>query len=145
MPDDFADWYFRPRSIEARGGGQLYRLLGVRLYKHYLPTSGDLVSRLRGVRRLDPVAGGVAEALERYEMVTRSYEARHILGAVLMLGLSAWAVEIHHRGNWGALLLANLLVNGYPIMVQRYNRARLLGALPRARRRRRGSGAVGCA
>jgi uncharacterized membrane protein YjjP (DUF1212 family) len=102
-----------------------------------LPTSGDLVSRLRGVRRLKPAAGDVAEALRRYEKVTRSYEARHILGAVLMLGLSAWAITVHHKGSWSALLLANLLINGYPIMVQRYNRGRLLGASERARRRRR--------
>lgn len=42
-----------------------------------------------------------------------------------MLALSWWSIEVKGKGGWAALLVANLLINGYPIMLQRYNRVRL--------------------
>ena len=50
--------YFRLRRIEYWRDATVYRLLGVPYFKRYVPTSGDLVSRWRGKRRLPP--GGLA-------------------------------------------------------------------------------------
>lgn len=133
-----SNWYFRPIALETWREGRLYRLLGVRLYKYYLPTSGDLISRLRGVRRLNLTADGILGALAKHEAATRSYEVRHIVGGVTMHLLSWWAITVHQRGDWIVLIIANSLINGYPILVQRYNRIRLLNAMRRARRRPRG-------
>jgi hypothetical protein len=46
-----------------------------------------------------------------------------------MLALSWWSIARYGKGNWVVLLLANLLINGYPIMLQRYNRIRINRAL----------------
>ena len=125
----FWSWYFQPKALEVVGGIRLYRLLGIRFFKRYLPTSGDLVSRAFGVRRIHRARGQLKESLVRHEQFTRTYEGRHIFGAVSMLALSWWSISVHHRGNWLALLGANLLLNGYPIMLQRYNRIRVQAAL----------------
>lgn len=119
----FKDWYFPPRAFEA---GRLYPLLGVRLFKKYLPTSGDLVSRRRGIRRVDVArAGSRRAALLGYEQQARRWEYGHLVSALL---LQAWAVV-------GGLVVSpvqfwvctgiNLVVNLYPVMLQRYNRARV--------------------
>lgn len=127
----FRVWYFEPKPFEMMGNCRLYRLLGVRAFKRYLPTSGDLVTRRRGISRIKRVEGGVAEGLRRYERITRSYEARHIFGGLSMLAISWWSIAVHGKGNWVALLAANVSINGYPIMLQRYNRIRLQRALGR--------------
>jgi hypothetical protein len=125
----FWHWYFEPKAFEKAGNCRLYRLLGVRGFKRYLPTSGDLVSRWQGIARIQRAQGGLDQALRRWERVTRSYEARHIFGALSMLAISWWSITFHNKGQWPALIAANLLINGYPILLQRYNRVRLQSAL----------------
>ena len=124
-----ARWYFEPRRIEQAANGRLYVLLGVRLFKRYLPTSGDLISRVRGRRRIAPIGPDLVSSLLQYEKQTKSWEARHIFGALSMLALTWWSIAVHGKGSWPVLLGANLLINGYPIMLQRYNRARLRSLL----------------
>jgi hypothetical protein len=114
-----------------RGNGQIYRWLGIRFFKRYLPTSGDLVTRLRGKRRIGPYNRNASLELIRYDKVTRSYEARHLIGAVSMLLLSWWSIESYGKGNWLILIAGNMLINVYPIMLQRYNRVRLQTMLAR--------------
>ncbi len=46
-----------------------------------------------------------------------------------MLALTWWSITFHGKGNWVVLLAANFLINGYPIMLQRYNRVRVRAAL----------------
>jgi len=124
-------WYFEPKPFETAGDCRLYRLVGVRAFKRYLPTSGDLVSRWRGISRIQRAQDGLDQALRRYERVTRSHEGRHIFGALSMLAISWWAITFHGKGEWPALIVANALINGYPIILQRYNRIRLQSALAR--------------
>lgn len=124
----FWDWYFEPKTFEEANRGQIYRLIGIRFFKYYLPTSGDVVSRLRGHRHLD-LREGRDHGLRAYERRTRIYEGRHIFGGLSMLAISWWAIAARDRGNWAALLAANLFLNGYPILLQRYNRVRVFAAL----------------
>jgi hypothetical protein len=127
----FARWYFEPMRIEQAANGRLYVLLGVRLYKRYLPTSGDLISRVRGRRRIAPIGPDLVSSLLQYEKQTKSWEARHVFGALSMLALTWWSIAVHGKGSWPVLLGANLLINGYPIMLQRYNRTRVRSLLAR--------------
>lgn len=129
----FWSWYFAPRAFERAGDGRVYRKLGVRFFKRWLPTSGDVVTRRRGKLHIAVRDGGREAALRRHERRTRAYEARHIFGALSMLAISWWSVAIHDKGNWLVLLAANLVINGYPIMLQRYNRVRLHEVLARFR------------
>lgn len=103
----FWHWYFELKPFETAGNGRLSCLLGVRIFKRYLPTSGDLVSRWQGITRIQRAHGGIDQALRRYERVTRSYEGRHIFGALSMLALSWWSITFHDNGQWPALIAAN--------------------------------------
>ena len=124
-----ADWYFRSRAFEA---GNVYPRLGVRIYKKFVPTSGEVVSRLRGIDRLKiSAAGSRRQALLNYELQARTWEGRHLVSAVL---LQAWAVSggaIVGMEQFWASSAINLIVNVYPIMVQRFNRARIAKILER--------------
>lgn len=118
-----ATWYLRPRRFES---GALYPRLGVRIYKKVVPSSGELVSRLRGIDRLKLAATGSRRvALQNYAAQTRKWELRHLASAVL---LQAWAfiggATIGVEQFWWSSAI-NLLVNIYPIMVQRFNRGRI--------------------
>lgn len=130
MSSELSEWYFRPRSFELRRDGRIYILFGVRIYKRFVPTSGDIITRLRGIDRLKIVeSGGRRQALENYEKQTRKWEWRHLISAIL---LQSWAVGAEVAfGNHNFLIstVINLLVNVYPIMVQRFNRARITNIL----------------
>lgn len=134
MLKDVATWYFRPRNFES---GALYPGVGVRLYKKVVPSSGEWVSRLRGIDRLKLAATGSRRvALQNYELQTRRWEGRHMASAML---LQAWAfiggATIGVEQFWWSSAI-NLLVNIYPIMVQRFNRARIALILEREPRPR---------
>lgn len=127
----FWNWYFEPKPFESFREGLIYRWLGIRFYKRYLPTSGDIVSQWRGERRIPAYSNHTELDLLRYEQTTRSYEGRHIFGAIVMLMISWWSIAIYDKGDWVTLVIANMLINGYPIMLQRYNRIRLRTLLSR--------------
>lgn len=90
MSFELSEWYFKSRSFELRRDGRIYILLGARIYKKFVPTSGDIITRLRGIDRLKIViSGGRQQALENYENQTRKWEWRHLISAIL---LQSWAV-----------------------------------------------------
>ncbi len=112
-----------------RGNGAIYERLGARLYKKYVPTSGDVVTRLRGEKRLKVTELGRRRALTEHARQTRTWEWRHLVSAIL---LQTWAIAagigIGAEHFWISSAI-NLLVNIYPIFVQRYNRVRLVACL----------------
>lgn len=134
MIQEAANWYFIPRAFEA---GNFYPRLGVRIYKKYLPTSGEVISRFRGIDRLKIAAtGSRRQALLNYELQTRTWEGRHLVSAAL---LQAWAViggAIVDMEQFWTSSVINLVVNVYPIMVQRFNRARIAIIVENERRQR---------
>lgn len=111
-----AQHYFTPLAFEEK----LYELLGIRTFKKYLPTSGDLVMRcVWKTRTLDSTKKDALVAYARG--FTIACELAHLVGGVacvlylsLVLTMPFWFV-----------VTANLLVCVYPIMLQRYNRARI--------------------
>jgi len=127
--------YFRVHRFER--SGRLYERLGVRVFRGVAP-DGDLVNRR--VRRSDPgyrvVRGrrGVAAWVKRTERSERGHAVLLMLGVVS----AAYAWTIGWRG-WALYLTAgNVLVNLYPILLQRYTRSRLrrwFAAAPVERRR----------
>jgi hypothetical protein len=103
--------YFSPKSFEKNR--KLYRLLGVHIFKKFLPTGGDYVVRYAKIRMIPDSS---AEALEAYERCTRVYETIHVIFFFLYIFLPS---------SFLSNLLLNLVINVYPIMTQRYNRARI--------------------
>jgi len=67
MNTKIIDWYFKLRPFELRNEGAIYARLGARFYKKWVPSSGEVITRLRGVDRLKIVQTGSRRlALENY-------------------------------------------------------------------------------
>ncbi|MBK8256676.1 MAG: hypothetical protein IPK82_28895 [Polyangiaceae bacterium] len=101
--------------------GQIYQYLGVRLVKRLL-RRGPFALFNPGLHL--PVER-TPEQLNMLEQRMRTAETTHALLLVLTLGVVANAAA---RGWWVAAastLVFNLVINGYPVMLQRYNRALL--------------------
>ena len=101
--------------------GRLYERVGVVLAKRLLRRGPLAVFN----PDLHLPAERTPENLAHLDQRMRDAEASHFILFVAMLGVVAHAVA---RGWWGAAaltLLFDVLLNGYPVMLQRYNRARL--------------------
>jgi hypothetical protein len=112
------DRYHTLRRFEL--GGRVYERLGVRFVKWLLRRgplavfNPDLHLPARGER--------TQTCLARLDQRMRDAEASHAILLVLTVGV---AVHAAFRGWWSAAgwtLLFDVLVNGYPVMLQRYNR-----------------------
>ena len=113
------DAYHRLRSFEQ--DGRVYERLGVRFVKRALRRGPFAVFNPGLHLPIEPTPERIAQLEQRM----RTAEASHSVLFVLMLGVVAHAVA---RGWWlaaGSTLLFDVLINGYPVMLQRYNRALL--------------------
>lgn len=120
-----SDAWFSPKPFENE---QLYEKLGIRTFKKYMPTSGDLV--MRHVWRKTRKVRGI-ESLRRLERGTRFPEKLHLVG---LFAFPIVGVLVDQIG-WANAI--NVFFNIYPIMLQRYNRIRYQGALRRMEERER--------
>lgn len=123
--------YFRPKKFEYYRDITIYELIGIKIYKKYLPTTGDLVRRRRKIQQINPASADRFEELYRYERKTRNYEWRHIIGAILFVVFrflfdSSFRLTLI---DFTILPAMNLYINIYPIFLQRYNRIRILRIL----------------
>ena len=104
----------------------LYQVLGVRLVKRLL-RRGPLAVFNPG---LYLPAERSPERFAELEQRMKDAEASHFLLFVAMLGV---VISAAARGWWvaaGLTLLFDVLMNGYPVMLQRYNRALLYARFP---------------
>lgn len=122
-----AVWWVPASYFEVRGferSGRLYERLGVRRFRWFVP-DGDAANRWR--RRRDPAFRIIRNrqyALafrRRTELSEKSHLVMFVLGGMsagfaLAIGWPGWAVYL------GA---GNVVVNLYPILLQRYTRTRL--------------------
>ncbi len=125
------DAYFTPNRLESEG---LYRALGVKLFKKYTPTSGDLVRR-HVWNKIHFLNASLAhepdrlEALQKFEEGTRSLETIHLGGFALLATLDIEGGDYNSPKRLALDTGIQLAVNVYPIMLQRYNRMRALRAI----------------
>lgn len=121
--------YFRVHRFEQTG--RVYESLGVRLFRRFAP-DGDLANRWE--RRTKPnyrIISG-RRSVAGFMVRTKDSERGHVV--LLMLGIvsAAFALKLGWHG-WAFYLSAgNVLVNLYPILLQRYTRSRLNALLRRA-------------
>jgi hypothetical protein len=117
-------WYLMPSGFEQWRWGRCYRWLGARWFKYWLPFSGDWIAHRMGWQ---PLRKGKRQAmLDQAFQDTVLYELIHLF---ILLPLLPVIVLPFRRGAWTAglfVVAVNLVVNVYPMMVQRHNRARLL-------------------
>lgn len=120
------EWYLGLRPFEQRNKGVIYTKLGARIYKKWVPTSGEVITRLRGIDRLKIVkTGSRRAALENHAKLARVWEWRHLLSAILLFIWAVGAGVYIGIEQFYMCVAINLLVNIYPIIVQRYNRVRI--------------------
>ena len=110
-------------DFEAR---ELYEKLGIRTFKKYLPTTGDLMCRYVWKKLLGGnVVTGDLDSVEKLLSDVRRAELIHY---VFLAGVTMTMYEEYQSGNMTGLAFTtalNVLVNAYPIMLLRYNKIRL--------------------
>jgi hypothetical protein len=118
--DNLFNWKYKSSyfdSLAFEKAGAIYKFFGVHLYRKFLVWTG-----WEKISRKDMKISSKRNSLELAEYKSRSSEAGHSI-IFLIVGF----VTILVAGNlqealW--LIILNLLLNVYPIMVQRYNRPR---------------------
>ena len=128
-PNNIVLNYFKPKKFELFRNGTIYDLVGIKIYKKYLPSTGDLVRKWRNIKQIKIGTFGRLDELYRYERKTRNYELRHIFGAILLIILSLMLDRKLTLFDWIFLPALNLYINIYPIFLQRYNRIRIINLL----------------
>jgi hypothetical protein len=112
--------YHELRAFE-RGGARAYELLGVRVAKAAL--------RRGPIARFNPDLHLPAEPtparLARLDQRMRDAEASHAILFVATIGTAVVARIRGHRSAARWMVLWNVVMNGYPVLLQRYNRGRL--------------------
>jgi hypothetical protein len=117
--------YYDILAIERTG--KLYERLGVRLFKK-LVRRGPLSVFNPGLRL--PKEKNLL-ALQHLDREMRKAETAHLYIFVLMLVFSAYTLFRAGLVSMSWMLGFNILINGYPIMLQRYNR--IIDGAPAAR------------
>jgi hypothetical protein len=113
--------YFRPRPFERP---QTYRAVGIRVFRYFAP-DGDWVNRK--VRRYDPsyrvirTRSDIATHIKSSNMGERMHLSLLIAG--LLTGLFSMSLGEMWFAVW--ITFGNVVFNLYPILHQRYKRARL--------------------
>ena len=104
--------------------GRFYERLGVRRFKRFA-TQGDYWNKRR--RLTDPSfrnVKGFRSAIE-WEARTRHNEVVHLCSLVVGLTMMVWLYSRREYAWLVAVFFAVLVWDIYPIMLQRYNRARI--------------------
>ncbi len=121
--------YFEPKSFERYKNRTIYEYLGVKAFKKYLITDGDLVRRWRGIQQINHRRESRTRELKKAVGETIKFEVIHLF--FLLLSLLIVLVQYHEMTllKLSIIFLINLYANIYPIFLQRYNRIRLLRVL----------------
>lgn len=107
-------------------GGRVYEMLGVRVAKRLLRRGPLHVFAPRMHLRPDPLRADVLEYMARM----REAETSHGVSFVVAAGLVVWAAAVGWWDTAGWILLFDVIVNGYPWMLQRYNRSLMCRRFP---------------
>lgn len=121
--------YFKPRKFEYSGRSSIYKHIGISLFKKYLPTSGDLVYRYWGKKHLEFKSNKKYQNLLKFEMQTRRWEFRHLIGMIGFLVIAGAIDNPYKLSDYILVSLLFLLINVYPIVLQRHNRMRIINVL----------------
>jgi hypothetical protein len=105
-------------------GLRTYESVGVRQFKRYA-SNGDLINRW--VRRLDAKHRLITDkrSAQLWLEETRRGERSHLVLLLMGLLTAAYAAHIDWQGWAAGLLVSNIVFNGYPVLLQRYNRCRI--------------------
>jgi hypothetical protein len=120
--------YYNDKPWELRG--KIYESIGINIYRKLLVWTGW--EKLR--KKSDPIEKNTNTLINMHYR-TKQSELGHIIIFIVVLGLIVF-VEFKFvilKSLW--LLTLNILINLYPILLQRYNRPRIERAINLSRRR----------
>lgn len=128
LKSQFTSPYYNERKWER--DGRIYRLLGINFFRKLLVWIGW--ERLN--KKANPLVKNT-NALLHLQYRTKQSELGHIIILVIVLGFTIFvAIKFGIRESlW--LLILNVLLNLYPIFLQRYNRPRLNRAITLSKHR----------
>ncbi len=115
----FGQGYYEPKPFEQTG--HIYELVGIRLFKKIV-RRGPLTIFSPTLRLPKEKT---ASALYNLNNEMRKAETGHVVVFVIMLLFAGYPLL---QGWWDSvawIIFFNILINGYPIMLQRYNRIKL--------------------
>lgn len=125
--------YYQIKSFESNG--RVYEGLGIRFFKRFVP-NGDYINRI--VRRSEPGYRVICDenSIVEFEAGTRLAERCHIVSLLLVLPSAVYALMLGWNNFALWILLPNIPLHLYPVLLQRYTRARIQKVLNRGKRKR---------
>jgi glycosyl-4,4'-diaponeurosporenoate acyltransferase len=121
--------YFKPKKNEFYRNQTIYEFFGIKLYKKYLPMTGDIARKWRNVTQIKLNKSERINELYRYERQTRNNELRHVVATIGCVGLIFITDKKLSYLDLILLTSLNLYLNIYPIFLQRHNRIRIIKVL----------------
>tara|TARA_R110002051_G_scaffold275011_2_gene335972 strand:- start:3860 stop:4285 length:426 start_codon:yes stop_codon:yes gene_type:complete len=121
--------YFKPKSFETYNQKTIYEYFGIKHFKKYLITDGDLVRKWRNVKQIDLNRNSRILELQKAEKETRKYEIIHLIFILVSVLIVVFKYDQLSVVQWILIIAINLYANVYPIFLQRYNRIRILRIL----------------
>lgn len=107
--------YFDSRRFEKEGA--VYKYFGVNLYRKLLVWTGWERLRIKENKMRSN-----RSALEHAEFKSKSSEVGHSVIFLIVALVTVWVANTFREALW--LIILNILLNVYPVLVQRYNRPR---------------------
>ncbi len=114
----FSEKYFRSKPFEKEGS--IYRWFGIMYYKRALKLIG-----WEKIIRKDQRIKHNLDALTTFERWTQGSEAIHLFAAISVIAYTVWVGWSYSIREIRWFVIANIIVNVYPVMLQRYNRPRI--------------------
>lgn len=121
--------YFEPKSFETFNRKTIYEYFGIRFFKKYLITDGDLVRKWRIIKQINLNRDSRILELQHAEKETRKYEIIHLIFILISVLIVVFNYNQLSFVQWTLIIAINLYANVYPIFLQRYNRIRILRTL----------------
>jgi len=133
MEKGYGDWYFKPKNFEK--SGKLYEMLGVRQFKKLISTVEKYVRKPLKAKKSSSHTYYLKErtikGIKKFESGSRITETVHTIafGALALLAYSRDPENLLSPYEWSG----NVFINFYPIILQRYNRARIYNTVEKAK------------
>ncbi|WP_354028292.1 hypothetical protein [Chitinophaga sp. OAE865] len=120
--------YYNEKTWERRG--KIYEFLGINLFRKLLV----LIGWEKLNKKSNPIKKDT-QALIQLHYRTRQNELGHIIIFIVVLGFNIFVAFKYGflKSLW--LLILNILLNLYPVLLQRYNRPRIERAIALSKRR----------
>ena len=104
-------------------------MIGINFFKKFIPTTVDLARKNRNIKQIKLNNKDRLTELYRYELKTRTLEIRHIIGLAIFILLAFFLKKDYCLFDYVFVLLLLMVLNVYPILLQRHNRIRILNVL----------------